>query len=446
MAYLDLAGDEWLTLGVDELQDGTGIRAWSTHQRAECLRRAIRISRELNDEPLIEGVTAVLLARGGEAVERGDALAAAFEILRALCAHARPSKRGLISALLERVKAEYGTTAHNFDEICELAITLADSAGARRLIRLQQVDRWMEQATDSDGIVRLGELQKASDLARLHGLTERLNGIRKELSRVDVNSLGMSSISVPFEVPRDKLDEYVRQFIVPDDWRETLARFALAGGPPSGVYEENLAAVAEQNARSPEGRPISLPSTPEERAKTDLIHHELFGMSWWGEIGAMILSNAFKPDSVPTEEELSHYFETYFIPKSLAVKIAHAHALYFRGEYDDCVHILVPRVEALVRNLCNAADVPIAREVFGAESGGVAPLGTLLHEFRIERSWSRYLVNALTEPTGMNIRNRVSHGLIGEDGKVEATILIHIVNFLRLLQISESATSPESTP
>jgi hypothetical protein len=60
----------------------------------------------------------------------------------------------------------------------------------------------------------------------------------------------------------------------------------------------------------------------------------------------------------------------------------------------------------------------------------------------LDLSWIRYLLNALVEPTGLNLRNRISHGLLDEAGQTEAVILLHIANFLRGVTLSAQPDGP----
>jgi len=42
---------------------------------------------------------------------------------------------------------------------------------------------------------------------------------------------------------------------------------------------------------------------------------------------------------------------------------------------------------------------------------------------RIHESWQRYLWNLLCDPVGVNLRNRVAHGLLPKAEKKEAAFL-----------------------
>jgi hypothetical protein len=114
--------------------------------------------------------------------------------------------------------------------------------------------------------------------------------------------------------------------------------------------------------------------------------------------------------------------------------------LFARGAYDDAAHALAPRIECTIREICRRAGLVVSREPIGPEPGGVRSLGHLLAALEgiLDESWRRYLVNSLTEPLGVNLRNRIAHGLIGEAQAHDAALLIHVAAFLRTLESKEA--------
>jgi hypothetical protein len=84
----------------------------------------------------------------------------------------------------------------------------------------------------------------------------------------------------------------------------------------------------------------------------------------------------------------------------------------------------------------------VIREPRGERSGGVRSLGETLLSLRPvfgDESWWRYLWNALAEPLGLNLRNRLAHGLT-EGNQLTAAVLLHICCFLPLLRPRELET------
>ena len=451
IAYDELAGSNWTAPQDDTQEDGSGLRSWGSYRRGTCLTRALQITRELNDNGLTASVSTRCVDSVEACIASGASIGTVFVFLRALVNLPRNHRPGRLVEIVESAKERYGTTAHNFESLGDLLVTLASSGSDRKDIRAEQLDHWIIQARANEGLARLVDLQKALEFARAHGLADRIDELRYELDHIDVSTLGFRSVSVSVEISRDEIAVYIADFVSPETWQESLARFGLAGGsPPSGDLEQNLELVEELSREAPllsivptiiidaAGRPIAHASDDDEKQALQLRRQEQTGIALWATTAVEILERVAAKYGVPTEEDLTAYFSGGVIPPAIAAKVAHAHVLYFTGAYDDCAHILVPRIEALIRGLCLLAAIPVAREAVGDDAGGVAPLGALLRELGsrgMDKSWARYLLNTLTEPTGLNLRNRISHGLLEEAGRTEAAILLHVANLLRLLEL-----------
>jgi hypothetical protein len=96
-------------------------------------------------------------------------------------------------------------------------------------------------------------------------------------------------------------------------------------------------------------------------------------------------------------------------------------------------------VEATIRTIARECGLAIFREPQGEKPGGAHALGDLLFALkeRIDESWRRYLVNVLCEPIGMNLRNRIAHGLLAKADKGEAALLIHVACHLSLIRVGD---------
>ena len=268
--------------------------------------------------------------------------------LRALVHLPREHRPALLVEIVESAKERYGTTAHNFESLGDLLVTLANSETDRKDIRAEQLDRWIGQARASEGLARLVELQKALEFARAHGLADRIDKLRYELDHIDVSTLGLRTVSVSVEIPREEMDAYIADFVSPETWQESLARFGLGGGsPPSGDLEQNLELVEELSREAPllsivptividaSGRPIAHASDDEDKQALQLRRQEQTGIALWATTAVEILERFVAKYGAPTEEDLTAYFSGGVIPPGIAAKIAHAHVLYFTGGFDD---------------------------------------------------------------------------------------------------------------
>jgi hypothetical protein len=182
----------------------------------------------------------------------------------------------------------------------------------------------------------------------------------------------------------------------------------------------------------PEGTTLRELRTEEEHVEGALAQHERDGIVIWSLIAADALTRILERHGEPSEEELAPFFETPLIPADLARQLAHGVVLFARGAYDDSAHALTPRIERAVREICRR---------------GVRPLGHLLAALKgiLDESWRRYLVNSLTEPLGVNLRNRIAHGLIGEAQAHDAALLVHVAALLRTFESKEARGSNATT-
>lgn len=121
-------------------------------------------------------------------------------------------------------------------------------------------------------------------------------------------------------------------------------------------------------------------------------------------------------------------------------------ASYFSGDYMSALHVLIPRVESMVRDILEHANLPVADPA----SGGAFTLGTLFSNegFRGAAGTNliAYYEYVLLKPgTGLNLRNSVSHGTLEMDrmdrGNTELILhlLLTLTRFYRYPLESEEA-------
>ena len=249
------------------------------------------------------------------------------------------------------------------------------------------------------------------------------------------------------------MDQFIQSFAAPDTFTGSLERFAFPGGSsPSGDHEKNLERVRQSRRDTPlhflvtqiivddEGRTITKASDDAAADRLELLMQEGSGINVWSHVAVRALDAILAKHGQPTEAQLVQFLTRGVMSPRAVLNIARAFAHYFRGDYEASAHIALPQVEATVRELCKQAGIPVSRESV-RDNGGVASLGTLLHaldkEKLLEKSWIRYLTTALSEVAGLNLRNRIAHGLhTGSDARACASHSPY-----RLLPLDASARS-----
>jgi hypothetical protein len=360
-----------------------------------------------------------------------------------------------LEELLEQAKTRYHADPYIVQAAAELQAVLSrDEPERERDLHAETVERFREAASESAGILRVAHLEHALEVARQHGLRDQMEELRRELQEITPEELDLKEMSADIALPTDQIEGIIKEIAEGESWAACLERLVRLAGPPSGHHEKNRELVEELKARSPllfliprvelgpEGTTLRQLRTEEEHLEAALAQHERTGIAIWGLIAADALALVRENHGEPKEHELAGFFETSLIPADLANQLAHGVVLFARGNYDDSAHALAPRIERAIRETCRRAGLVVVRQPIGNEAGGVHPLGHLLAalEGLLDESWRRYLLNALTDPLGVNLRNRIAHGLIGEVQAPDAALLIHVAAFLRTLESSERST------
>jgi hypothetical protein len=303
--------------------------------------------------------------------------------------------------------------------------------------------------SSTSGLERYEHLQHALHLALNRGFTDIADEIRTEIEQLIPEEFALKTMSAEIEIPAKEIDELIDWVAAAGDWRNGLRRLGTQG-PPTGQVATNESAVRKAMTNHPLlsvfgeqiiGRHMALvfrADTPERRFRLEMARQESHGIGLFAHVLVRILDRLLTHLDVPTEDDLTECLGTPLIGEALARRCAQAFGHYWRGENDAAGHLLAPRIEAIIRQLCVALGIPVTKPPTGDKPGGVLTLALLLDklEGHIDESWRRYLSNALTDQLGFNLRNRISHGLIDEVDRLHAAVLIHVTLFLALLQVS----------
>jgi hypothetical protein len=155
------------------------------------------------------------------------------------------------------------------------------------------------------------------------------------------------------------------------------------------------------------------------------------------------LEGAVSKFGLPDIDQLRATFTTPLIPAEDASLIAEALHLHHGGRYTAAAHLLVPRLERIIRRTLRTVGQVVTDLPSGPRSrGGVKSLGTMLNAAhgRLPEDLRVHLIALLTEPLSANLRNRIAHGLVDEVGREESAALIDAAARLRLVRPVPAAT------
>lgn len=430
-----------------------GEERWSPLYRAHALVRALEIARELRDDGECDSLAPALVAQCRSALGSETPIpGVTVLLLTALIRTRRPRVSDDIDHLLALASDAYPTRPDVFEAVKDLEVIWArKDRGRVQEAQRAVVRRWHQAAAGAKGMVRQSHLQKALEHARLYGLDGEAETIRKELQSISLDDLELKQFSAEASVPRDQLDPILRAIVGGTTWDDCLMRFG-GYGPPTGRPDENRQFIEEQRRRFPlqflvtqtvvsrEGYPLHVATTDDEKFDLALAQHETMQVSIWSAFAPGLLSEVFARHGRPTRDALTQFFTTQIIRKENADRLGLALELFLDGRHDEAVHVAVPRLESILRELCRSIGLVIIREPRNGRPGGVVAVWDLIAGLKdhLHEGWRRYLLNVLADPLGTNLRNRVAHGLLDAATAGDAAVCLHIACHLRLLEIQHA--------
>ena len=441
------------TAAIEDYVAAADAAACNALHRAFMLARALELCRQINARDLFGSIsTAAQRALTAEVERRNVAQRPGvsvrlLELLTDLPDAHRPddlsSRLSEIHTLLE------GDHPHRREAIFQIEQKLAPD-DPDEVVRLQRssVRVWIDWALAQEGGVfrriALGmALERANNIAGAEDLREEIRLLMQEIGD---EALGLGEIAVESEMPAEQIEEFANYVVGDDGVAEALGRFG-DWGPPTGDPKENADAVDREREEfvflrlmpvsviDDQGRPIRSFSTDDERRELALLRREILSASFHGSLATLILDRIGKRYG-PTPTQLARVFARGFVEPHQADALARAFAHYWAGRFDEAVHVALPRIEAILRQMLVAAGGIAYTEPHGGHAGHYKTLGTVLSELRGrlgDEGWRRSMMIVLAEPAGLNLRNRYLHGLIAEVEQLHAALVLQIAAYLWLL-------------
>ena len=463
LLWIDQAGDrpfEHARAAVEDYLAAADSRSCEGLYQAFGLLRALDLARQVNARDLLGAIGASADQALAAEVERDDAPqrpGVSGRLLGLLIDLPEPERPRDLSSRLEQMHALLEEKhPHDREGIFQLQQKLARN-DPEEVARLQRanVRVWIDWAlTQEGGVFRRGALSMALERANsISDADELRDEIRLLMQESVKGDLGLEETAVDLDVPAQDVEELI-EFVVSDDGIErALVRFGF-WGPPTGDPEQNQDAVRQEleefvfwsliplTLSDHQGRPIRSFVTPEQKREVALLRRETWSAGFHGSLATLVLDRIGERYA-PTREELASMFGTAAIASEQADAFARAMEHYWEGRFDEAIHIALPRIEAVLRQILVTSGGISYTEPHGGHAGHDKALGTILSELRTalpDEGWRRSMMIILTEPTGLNLRNRYLHGQIPEAQKLDAALVLQIAANLRLLVLGEPQT------
>jgi hypothetical protein len=356
---------------------------WTALDRADCAVRALEVLGDLNDR-------IGLAAAASSAVSTVDALleqqypGPPFIVLRALARMKPKDRPDGFDALLERVIARFDGPGDEADALM-IAVDATTDTDKKAALRRRHLDVVVAEARAADGLRKVTFLQRAGDLARRYGFGTEADALLRELQDLPKEELGFVSHTEEIELPQEEIQRIIDATVGPkvSGIVEALQRFGSVEAPGGShadieafvINLEQDYPIANLFGQQVFGPDVSAPqfiaNTQESKRRAACGRHRTMTANFYGQVllGRMLV-DAVKHHGRPDHEVLVEHFTTDICDAHRADRVAHALELFWDGDYDSSAHVLVPRLEAELRDLARALGITVVTPAVEANSPG----------------------------------------------------------------------------
>jgi hypothetical protein len=386
-----------------------------------------------------------------------DTLGLAGDLLNEL-----PVPSGLVYRLLEPLQSrhlEAGAVRGLIESACNLSVdnvqlhvaflrllrsSYADPAAQKDIDR-RIVEAMVESAEASPRMLRLLTLNDAAVLARNAGLNDLFNDVNRKIQSMQLADLGLVPTTVvTVQLLPQELEAALAEVDQAADLAEALWRIAGTSAPAGDLtVAEHAARMLSANAplasSIPRGRinpagPVPVSSASGDglanvQAMFQVLYLERRGLAVWAQLDR--IRERFAPD----EAALVSVFDHKVLGSGSKTRmLAHAFMHFWDQENDAAVHLALPRVESLLREIERDRGVSVVSVAQGSTPGGVSQLGALISAMPtagFDENWKRSFALLLTDgEDGLNLRNNVGHGLCDCPPRHHVALVLHAALYL----------------
>jgi hypothetical protein len=442
------------------LELGTG--SWDRLERANCLHWAVDLYKRVGDRAEAARVYPVLVALATESMDQEQKEpGVALHVLEVL-AFEDPNNSDL-PALLERARQVYGDDPFLTKHTIRIQEQIFRSDPEKRnQLRRDAVEAYITHAMKfPKGLMRMSFLEDAVKMANQYEVSDLADSATQALQEISMDDLDLKRISATASVSAAQLDAVVAELLNHDTLKEVLEGLAL-GGPPTGNYQVNLEWTKQIARDAPlttlfptrhlgqDGLTRYTAISEEDRLDEQLAMAETTKLGVAGEVVARVFEGALTKFDPSAGEIAAALSGLSHVSDSVARSIARALLFFGRQEFEHGATTAMPRVETLVRDLCDGKGIlryRVQRDQRGGQSvrGQYPQLGALLGQAKpwMDRSWWRYFWTFLVSPFGPNYRNELLHGYVDEVSRTNAALTILAAVRLSLVPLNDEAESDE---
>lgn len=401
------------------------------------LRRALSLALSTNDPQRVEHVREAILAYEGRtaADDMPGSWGLAFETLieNKKVPLTVGQENNIIGELEKRLERLSGgaSTEQIHPQAAEVAAMLLKRYYLK-LNRTEDVHRvlrlfgraYMHWATQAAPFLGATWLKKVYEVYHEHGMKADADSVAVTLREMSEKSGDdMKTMSVEFTIPKHEIDAYLAA-MTKGTVEDALNKIAVQFVPSLDEARSQLKKMAStspflmhvtRQLQDEQGRVTAEVGPFTSDPDGQLVMQLSQSIQFMNVLLRMAIEATTAKHDLTSNAIAEHLFASPLFEPGDEPLVRAGLDAYFNGDAAVAVHVLVPRIEAALRNFVKFAGGSVFRP--DRRRGGLhlRNLDDLLRDKRTVRCMSesvtRYLQVLLTDPRGLNIRNVVCHGL-----------------------------------
>ena len=372
-----------------------------------------------------------------------------FEIITVnpRCGEFSDPSRQEVRDLLKQIRFRSATNVSTLEGVSELLVRVASTDSERNEAHRSLIESYLALGESAKGMIASSYFEDAARIADKYGYIDLRDRAVQLLQAVPYEELGMQTLSIELPIPLYAIDATLARYRHSRDGLSALDIW-LAGAPPTGSYESNVASAKE----SMDGSIIAavtrttfdgnLPTRTSAGVESAVVEaterQELINVRLNGRTIAHELKAIKHQYGIVTPTKITaHLIQTYRCDSQLALALEHAIVSFWDERYTDAGRAAFPLVEAGARGVLLLLGDPLYRIQTGNAGGHFPSLekyAEKLEQHNFDIDWLRCIRNPVAK-----WRNALAHGHRLELADYEAAVLLRTAALLVILTSSNSS-------
>jgi len=391
------------------------------------LKRALSLALSINDKERIDKlVDAIITYEEKIAEDDKPALCFSYEFLvkNKKVQISENKEQRIIKSLEERF--ERLLKGNDYNTAKSVAFLLMDYYKSERYqIRniLSKLEVMIQKQADqvSPFVISIW-LKELYSLCLQYGLKDKANKILIKIREVGKKRKSGLKVETRVKISNEEIKKFINT-LIEGDLKTALTRVAVYYIPRKekvmqqlkDLYKKSpVLSSATQKILDREGRIIAEVGSLEEDKEGRIVFQISQNMRMMSPFLRETLEVLIKKFNLDTKSIVNYFYESPIFDEKRKDFFVRGIKAYLRNDYLVALHILVPQIEALIRNLAEESGLPVLKP---SRSGGFhyKTLDNLLRDDEIINALGEdiclYFRTLFTDQRGWNLRNNICHGI-----------------------------------